>query len=226
MPRKKGRPTKLRQRVPAPTKEDPDRRLTVGELVWELMETHGTRATLCAEQAGVDRATIRSWLKHGEDALVKHDKGHLLTPDDQLHLDFLIGTRAAHAAWIHTKKKLHSDIADGGLTITEVIQEVDPTQEVTRPDGSKSPKVLKTRTKTQRLLPDPVALRWELERLAVDDEGARIFAPRVEVTGADGGPIELEDKETRAAVIAAELAAFQMGADAGKAEVERNGSSA
>lgn len=217
-----GRPTKLGQSILVPTRENPTRKIKIGERICELIEQYGIRATMCSDMAGVTRTTIRSWLKKGEDAEIRHGKGHLLTPDDQRHLDFLIGTRTAHSNWIASKLDTHAQIAAGGLTITEVVQEVDPTEEVTRPDGSKGPKILKTRTKTQRLLPNATAIEWELERMAVDEDGARIFASRVEVTGEGGGPVIVDDKEERAASLARELAAFQAGADAAvQIEAER-----
>lgn len=213
MPRKMGRPTKLGQFVKVPTPENPERRIKIGEYVCELMEANGHRVTLCADMAGIDRNTIKAWIKKGLEAESKDDKGHLLTPEDQKHLDFLIGTRAAHARWIHNRREALASLASGGLTVSEVIQEVDPTQEVLRPDGSRGPKVIKTRTKTSRMLPSESALRFELERLALDEDGQRIFAPRVEVTGADGGPVLTDDKDARADALARELEAFQRGAE-------------
>lgn len=47
--------------------------------------------------------------------------------------------------------------------------------------------------KQHKALPDAAAIRWELERLARDEEGQRMFQPRVELTGADGGPVEIEE---------------------------------
>lgn len=224
MPRKMGRPTKLRQLVTVPVDGNETRKIRIGQHVCELIESYGLRPTLMADMAGVDRATIRSWLKKGSEAEIKAEKGHLLTPDEQHHLDFLIETRAAHARWMADRLGTHTSIAKGGLTISEVIQEVDPTTIVTRDDGSRGPKILKTRTKTQRLLPDPISLRWELERLATDVDGARVFAPRVEVTGEGGGPVIVDDKEERGAALARELAAFQAGVDTAAAiEAERNG---
>lgn len=221
-----GRPSKIRQLVTVPTDGEPDRRIRIGDHVCELIGTYGLRPTLMADMAGVDRATIRSWLKKGAEAEIKAEKGHLLTPDDQHHLDFLIGTRTAHAQWMADRLQTHSSIAKGGLTISEVVQEVDPTDIVQRDDGSRGPKILKTRTKTQRLLPDAASLRWELERLAIDVDGARVFAPRVEVTGEGGGPVIVDDKEERGAALARELAAFQAGADtANQIETDRNGTS-
>lgn len=227
MPRKMGRPTKLRQLIAAPTDDNPTRKIRIGDYVCELMTIHGTSAVTCAEHAGVARNTIKHWLRLGADAEQRDLKGRPLTPDDVLHRDFLIATRAAHAKWIHDRTMTHAQMATGGLTVTEVVQEVDPTQQVDDPErpGRKRPLVLKSRTKTRRMLPDAKAIEWELERLALDEDGNRMFAARVEVTGADGGPVQLEDKDARAAALAAELAAFQAGAESARElEAERNGS--
>lgn len=211
------RPSKVHHLTAAPTTADPARRLTVEAYICELMETTGRRAALCAAEAGVSRRTVEVWLAEGAKAEIKDLHGKLLYPAEVRLLGFLRNTRAAHSRWTAENLRLHHSIAAGGLTIAEVIQEVDPTEEVVRPDGTRGPKILKTRTKSTRLLPDTGALRWELERLALDDDGQRFLSPRVEVTGADGGPIEtLDVDQAAAAKLIAEFDAFAVGVEAGR----------
>lgn len=210
-------PTKLWHLTVAPSDKDPERTLTVEAYICELMETTGRRAALCAAEAGVSRRTVEMWLAAGSKAETKDQQRKLLYPDERRLLGFLRNTRAAHARWTAENLRLHRQIAAGGLTIAEVIQEVDPTEEVVRPDGTRGPKILKTRTKSTRLLPDKRALEWELERLALDDDGHRLFAPRVEVTGAEGGPVEtLDVDQAAAAKLIAEFDAFAVGVEAGR----------
>lgn len=209
-----GRPLKLASLVDAPTPEQPARRLTVAAFICETMEQTGLRAELCARAAGLGRRTIEMWMADGAKAETKRNQGRSLTPNEQRLYDFLRSTRAAHAAWIAEMLEVHRSIAAGGLTMSKVIQEVDPTQQVAQADGTMGPKVLKRRSETSRTLPEAKALEWELERLARDEEGNRIFAPRVEVTGVDGGPVLTDDKDARADALARELEAFQRGAEA------------
>lgn len=218
-----GRPLRLVSKIAAPTPDDPDRQLTVAELIYERMEQTGTRAELCAIACGCSRVGVQKWLRDGENACTKAAKGHLLTPNEVRLRDFVINTRMAHAKWIQSRLLLHAQIAAGGLVIGKVIEEVDPTDL----DEHGKPKVLKRRMESSKALPSAESLRWELERLAKDVDGQRIFAPRVEVTGADGGPVEVESREDRAARLASELAAFQSGAEAQRAldgDCESNGS--
>lgn len=226
----RGRPSKLGSRITIPAVYGPDnallepeRQTTVGERICELMAATGTRATLCAEAVNCDRKSIATWLSAGSRAEQKQSRGHLLTPPEQRYLDFLLATRASHARWIHDKLALHDQVASGGLVLGKIIEKVDPT----RLDESGRPLVLERRVEQARTLPDAAALRWELERLALGEDGERIFAPRLEVTGADGGPIEVESQDERADRMAAELTAYQQGlADqrAREAELGQGGS--
>lgn len=223
-------PTKLWHLTVAPTEEQPDRTLTVEAYICELMEATGRRAALCAAEAGVSRRTVEMWLSAGAKAETKDAQGKLLYPDERRLLGFLRNTRAAHARWTAENLRLHRQIAAGGLTIAEVIQEVDATRKADGTpvrDGEPNPRpfVVKTRTKSTRLLPDKRALEWELERLALDDDGNRLFAPRVEVTGAEGGPVETIDVDQAAAAkLIAEFDAFAQGvADGREREQETSG---
>lgn len=209
-----GRPSKLTHKITIPADGDePERVVTCAERIYELMEADGFRAELCARDVGTTRKTIESWMAQGARAEEKADKGHLLYPQEQRFLTFLLTTRAMHQRWIRKNMALHASVAKGGLVLGEVTEEVDPTDL----DSAGKPKVLKRRVKSSKALPDAQRLEWQLERLATDENGKRFLSPRVEVTGADGGPVTVEDRETREARLAADLLAFQQGADAQKA---------
>jgi hypothetical protein len=212
--RPRGRPSKLASRITIPEIKDPsgtvsapERTITCADRIYELMEARGTRAELCAREIGLERKSVESWLRHGSRAEEKRAKSLPLTPQERAYLDFLLNTRAAHQRWIHSRLEVHGQIAAGGLVIGEITETVDPTR--TTEDGK--PVVLERKVKQRKALPDTKAIEWELERLARDEEGDRMFSPRVEVTGADGGPIETESREDREERLASELRAYQQG---------------
>lgn len=212
--RPRGRPSKLASRITIPEIRDAagavisaERSITAADRICELMEARGTRAELCAREIGLERKTIETWLRHGARAEDKREKHQPLSPEERAYLDFLLNTRAAHQRWIHARLEMHGQIAAGGLVIGEITETVDPTR--TTDDGK--PVILERKVKQRKALPDTKAIEWELERLAHDEDGARMFQPRVELTGADGGPIETESREDREARLAAELRAYQQG---------------
>lgn len=208
-------PTKLHHLTAAPAPDDPDRRLTVEDYIVELMDATGRRAALCANEAGVGRRTVEGWLAAGAAAETKQDAGKLLYPDEVRLLGFLRKTRAAHARWTRRNLEALEKIAAGGLTMGEVVEKVDPTRKA---DGTKAaagepnprPFVVERKVKQSMTLPQASSLQWLLERQALDEAGQRVFAPRVEVTGADGEPLgtgETRDDRVRRLVEEAEAMA-------------------
>lgn len=239
MPRT-GRPLRLGSHVTSPQHGQPgepgyrpERTLTVAERIYELMGDNGTRAELCGVDAGVDRRTVVAWMTAGARAEEKRFKGHLLTPKEQHVYDFLLNTRAAHARWVHRNITVLSQLAAGGLVVGKIVEEVDPSlpeidplsgQPVLDRDGKPRPKVIKRRIEQQRQAPSESSLRWLLERLARDEDGQRMFAQRVEVTGADGAPLAGdEDRTAREDRLAAELLAYAEGYNARQAEESSTG---
>lgn len=192
-----GHPTKLTHRISAPTDENPLRTVTVGEYICEMIATTGRRPGACAAAAGVSRRACDQWLVDAKSAEVRQQEGKLLYPQERLVLDFLLKVRLAQSRWVAERIETHKQIASGGLTTVEVIEKTDPTETVTNDDGERVPKVLERRVKTTRLLPDARAIEWELKMLAGDE-----FAERLELTGADGGPIRTEDARVEAAELA------------------------
>lgn len=218
MPSPPGRPTKLHHLTAAPTADDPKRRLTVEAYICELMEATGRRAALCGNEAGVGRRTVEGWLTAGAAAELKEDSGKLLYPDEVRLLGFLRNTRAAHARWTRTHLEALSKLAAGGLTLGKVVEKVDPTRKA---DGTKvaageanpRPFVLERKVEQSMALPSETALRFLLERQALDEDGTRVLAPRVEVTGADGEPLgQGESRDDRVRRLIGEAEALAAGA--------------
>lgn len=213
-----GRPCKLHHRIAAPTDEDASRVITIAEFIPEQMAANGRSAVAQADLAGLDRVTIQAWIRKGAAAEVRKGQNKLLYPDEVRFLDFLIATRAAHSRWAATQLATHHSIANGGLSTVEVTEKVNPLVLVAGADGQERPQVIERRVKTTRLLPDVKALEWELEHLARDE-----FPRRIEVTGKDGGPVEVAETslEDRARSLMAEVDAYELGvADGREREAE------
>ena len=210
-----GAPLALTKRIIVPTGDGGSKRVTVAQAIVDHVEVTGLRPTLCAHAGHVTREQVSRWLVAASRYAERADRGKSLTANEQTILRFANDCAAAKARWISDRLETHRQIAAGGLTTAEVVETVDPTER----DEDGRPKIIARRVKTQRLLPDARAIEWELARLA-KEEG---FADRVEVTGADGGPIETESREEREERIEQELLAYQQGlADASK-EASRNG---
>ncbi len=235
-----GRPLKLRSLVAVAGPDGERVRKTVQQAICDEMEATGRSPMQCAEAVGVPRDTISQCLNDGRRLA---DKSLRMPADwvplarrDQAVLEFFRAQQAAHSRWIADKVKLHATIARGDLVVSEVVEKVDPTRredDPTRP-GQTRPRVIEQRVTRRRTLPDAKAIEWELERLAreevLDPETGRLvtirpFAPRVEVTGAEGGPIQTEDvTDERARDLLAEIDAYEAGlSDAEKLAQERAG---
>jgi len=77
-------------------------------------------------------------------------------------------------------------VATGGVTRTEVTTKVVHNENVDPSAG----RVIETTTKEIEVLPNASMLSWLLERRWPDDFGRR---GRLELTGAEGGPVQVED---------------------------------
>lgn len=211
-----GAPLALNKRITQPTPDGGSRRLTVAQAIIEHIEQTGVRPTLAAHTGQVTREQVARWLTKASHLAERADRHQHLTHNEQTILRFAHNCAAAKARWIAARLDIHRQIAAGGLTTAEVIETVDPSQR----DERGQPVVVSRRVRTQRALPDPRAIEWELARLA-REEG---FADRVEVTGVDGGPVETESREDREARLEHELTAYLQGHDdAGDDIATRNG---
>jgi hypothetical protein len=198
-----GAPLALNKRIVVPTADGGSRRTTVLQAIVDHVEQTGVRPTLAAHAGNMTREQVARWLTAAARYAERAERGHHLTHNEQTILRFAHQCAAAKERWIASRLETHRQIAAGGLTLAEVVETVDPTQR----DENGQPLVLHRRVRTSRTLPDPRAIEWELTRLG-KEEG---FAERTEVTGAEGGPIEVESREDREARIERELLAYQQG---------------
>lgn len=220
-----GRPPLLK--APSPVPVDPDKpdgpKLSFADAIYQSMRTSGLSAPRCAQIVGLPRQTVSLWLMEGRKASERQARGAHLTVAEERHADFFNGTGQAHAEWIRDQQELHHSVAAGGITVTETEVEVDPTEMVRDVEHGRvveRPKILKRRIRSKTTLPDARAIEWELERLARSGDPERHrdgvavddYATRVEITGADGGPIEVGSLSDEASRLAAEAEAFVAGA--------------
>lgn len=204
----------LNRRIIVPDGEGGSTRMYVSEAIIREVRATGMRPGLCAHAGRTNQWRVNYWIREGAKLAQRVERGELLDEGERVLARFVYDLENAKSEWIAEQVRLHSSIAGGGLTTAEVIEQVDPSQ----PDAQGRPTVVNRRVKTTRLLPDARAIEWGLERLA-RDEG---FAPRTEVTGVDGGPIEIESREDRESRLIAELRAFKDGAaEQAKLDAER-----
>lgn len=235
--KKFGRPTKLHHRIEVKDAGSEAQVVTVGERIVDLVARYGMTPSLAGREAGVTADAVWKWIRAGREHMQERDRGKPLYAEELALIDFVSNLDQARAVYLRDQLDLHEQIARGGLVIQEVVREVDPTELVpdpADPTGEKRmPKVLKSRTKSTRLLPDLKALQWNIERksrqladpvtgeIDTPDEG---LGSRVEVTGADGGPVEVDDKRERAKSMLREIEALKAGAaTAEQLHAERNG---
>lgn len=217
-----GRPRTLARLIDVPTDiEGTAERMTIAEAIHREIEATGLQPQIACQKFGVVRELCWNWIKEANDVRAKQTKGHYLTATDLQVLRFHDGCLAAKARWIAERLRIHQTIAAGGALVTEIVEEVSPSQPeldaagqpVLDAAGRPRPLVLKRRVKQSRTLPDVRALEWELATLA-KKEG---FAPRVEVTGDEGGPVVVESIVDRALRLDAEIEAYTQGLDDGRA---------
>lgn len=137
-----------------------------------------------AARCGVGVDTYRGWLRDGtrlraELAAGTKTRGRLRKADLQL-VELAETVEQAETEGRLTMLALTEQLSRGGI---EQVEET--TKELATPTGNV---VLERRRKTTRTLPDGAMIRWRLERRFPEDFGTR----RVEVTGAGGGPLQIE----------------------------------
>lgn len=181
--------------------------VTVGDAIIEALLA-GAYMETAAEQAGVAKQTVYGWLRHGAAACIKREKGAalsqrearrqglVLTKREQTYADFSDAVAQAQAeAELHDVALL-AELGRGGMTVRTVTQKVD-----------QAGNVLEQTVRTETLGPSAAVLMWRLERRHPEKWGRR----RIELTGADGGPVQVEDA---AAALVASLRGFTAGAEA------------
>jgi hypothetical protein len=157
-----------------------------------LRTGHYLEAT--AALVGVSKQTIYTWCKAGARA---RDKAGRLNATEQRAVKFLDAVETAQAEALDRDLLRHAAVARGGLEVRSVIERTDA-------QGNLVERV----TKVETLAPNARALEWRMERRHPEQFGRRGV---LEVTGKDGGPLELTTVE-RAERLAEDAALFLAGA--------------
>lgn len=145
---------------------------------------------------GIRMQTIHDWRRKGVRARARQIAGEVIESDDELRMiSFADKCDEAEARAFSTEWIRHGTVAAGGLERVTVTQ-----RQVLDGDG----KILTLQDrKTETMLPDAKAIQWRL--------GVRfgmVLRQQVEVTGADGGPVELEVVDVAAAGLARRFSEF------------------
>lgn len=188
-----GRPTKIdqvlrtRQRVHPVTGHVDTENVTVADTIVEALRA-GNYLEAAAAMAGVHRDTVHTWLKTGAQAHADLHAGtrtrRQLTKLDKLCMEFSDAVAEAQDQAEGLDVGRLAQLAAGGIT-----QEVVTEKQVLQGEGDQAKLVVTERTvRKSTTLPDGDTLRWRLERRFPDRWGRR----RVELTGADGGPVEVD----------------------------------
>lgn len=154
----------------------------------------GNYLETAASLAGVRPDTVRTWLYTGNGALRAIHNG---TPPHQLPRNEL---RYAEFALALTKAEAEAEAEDVARLQQLARGQATSSKRVTteRRDSAGALVEQTVRTETETLAPDSAALRWRLERR----HPRRWFGrQRIELTGEDGGPVELTVAEKRAHVL-------------------------
>lgn len=181
----RGRPPAL-TRVVRQTRDGKD--VTVADAIVEAIRA-GSFIESAAAANGVNKATLHDWLRTGSrvqqrllnDGARRGD----FTRKELLCAEFSDAVGRAFAEATTIEVATAAQLARGGITETETI-----TRTETLPQGP--PKVTTT-TKQKVLAPDGAMIRWRLSKREPDTWGRE----RLELTGPDGGPVELSLVEKR-----------------------------
>lgn len=140
-----------------------------------------------ADAAGVGRDTVAGWIKLAGKLELQH-RGSLenveLTHHERRCIEFSQAVREARAQWVIDANTLHERIARGGIP-----------QEVTTEERDEAGKLLKRTVRRTTTSPDPRTLEWRFKYLRPD-----LYADRLELTGAGGGPIEMSQEDKASAL--------------------------
>lgn len=167
-------------------------KITAADRILELIRA-GNYFEVAAAAAGVERETAYEWRRRGARTIAALEAGKIAWRDvptaDRRLVEFSDAVAEAEAEWEASANVLLEQIARGGLVAQTITVKVDAS-------GS----VLERTERTETLLPDAKVL---LARL-----GQRFperYRKRVEITGADGGPLIDEDRVRRLLDVAREI---------------------
>lgn len=180
-----GRPSRLNEtfRVIEAEGNTPERIITVGDRIVQLLN-QGNYLETAARSVGIHRDTLFGWLEVAREA--RHATGRK-TKHQQECIAFSDAVEQAQGEAEAKDLVLLEGLARGGLELrTQVVRE--------SADGQ----VVGRETRTEVTLPDHRVIEWRLERRFPDRWGRR----RMELTGPDGGPVQVEITEEQGAQMA------------------------
>lgn len=160
--------------------------ITIQQRIVEHLRVGAYFEEACAA-AGVSKVAAYNWQREGarleRDVLSGQLRRSKLTKRQRQLIDFVNAVDEATHTWAVQSHLQLERLARGGMP-TEVVTE----KYATDPANPTGPGILiESTTRTSALVPNAAVLMWRLERRFPDRWGRQ----RVEVTGVDGGPLEV-----------------------------------
>jgi hypothetical protein len=143
----------------------------------------GVPITAAAQAAGIHYATLANWQNRGQNAADIAHNGGTIPQEEACYLDFFERVARARARGLEARLSRVVSIAEGGFV----------TKRTERTFQSKSGPVVEVEEAFSP--PDWRALAWVLERSHREFFGK---SERVELSGVDGGPVEVSHVEVDA----------------------------
>ena len=207
-----GRPSKLR-RVHH-VEDRTGKAVTVEEVILRAVRRGEYVETAC-RVARIAKGTLYGWLDVAKVADDKRRQHLPLTAHEAACIEFSDALDEAEAI---AEITLGDAIMRAGMEPSTTVRTLTKRIPVAQPDGSV---VYEQQVETTETVnpPDVSNLRWRAERRFMSRWGQK---GSLEVSGPEGGPIEVVDDRVRAAELLASLEAFKAGAEAQRAlEAER-----
>jgi transposase-like protein len=153
------------------------------DLIIELVAA-GNHLTTAAEAVGIVQSTLFRWLQQGRDAAAARQNGESLTPEAVAYLEFSEALACARANAEVRAVAVVERVMSGGYLVSE--------EETIAKDGTR---------KVKRVYA-PADGRLALEYLSRQspERWGRHGVSRVELTGPDGGPAEVEESTVASAL--------------------------
>lgn len=164
--------------------------VTIGEQIVRDVQ-HGNYVETAAAAAGLDKATVFDWMRRGARLRTDEHEGRRsrFTKDERALMEFSTSVAQAQARAEADDVRRLDRLGQGGLLrVVETVKVNAAGNEVERS------------TRTESLAPDAAVLQWRLERRF----GAR-WGRQVAVTGADGGPVQVDLGRSAREILEAEL---------------------
>lgn len=222
-PRKGGAPSKIDAVVAT---LDDGTKITAAQRIVDALRA-GDYFETAAAAAGVHKETAYGWLRTGAQATARADRAErlgttaVLTPHQEACRQFSDAVAAATAEWHLETVRTLEQMARGGLQVQKVVAEFeqDPS-----PGARPGDMVMVSRKVTvETLAPNVAALTWRLERRL-----PHLYSRRLDVNvTADELGVDEQAEDEMARSLAAQLRAFQAGAEEGmRLAVERESETA